>query len=1301
MWLIPGKTKVSLEIFKGVGIIDILMCIFSGILLLLLVISNLPFVTKVVLASIIAVITILLIIRIDDEPNYVFFLHILKYFEYSRHYLRAQSDRQLVLKVSDGEKESALYAAFEENNYREETKEQRKARLKAEKKEYKEDNLRLKSKDITKEESDAIWLKRAQQSAARKKAKKELKDSQADWGDMADIISFTGIKDDFIEFGGEYFGAVIEIPQVEFRFFGKYRRANTIQNGIGAVLGMIHQDYAANIIKIERPVHYEKYVENEHKKIDDLKKSFENGMISEGEFKSRVAIVLDRINELQNYIDEDKVIVPYFYLVLYDSDRKQLENSVSTAMDSLIRGEMKPKRLKSKEIAVFLKYTNQLDFDEDEIDKIAPEDYATWAMPDQLDVRVRSVEINKIVSYTMRVISYSMLVDDAWMASVMSIPATKCVVKCKPMDRQKAIRNIDKSLSELRAQYMSTSVDSKLLELQSHIDSLGGLLNTLQGDNETLLEMNFYVTAYDIVTTNLSQGEGHNIKSNLPNISNMKKTIKRMYRENNMKLTGQDFEQLQAFLASQVSGYDPFAKRGRGVPSSSIAAGYPWVFANLSDEKGIKLGSSDGVPVFIDFFRRDSERVNSNMVIVGKSGSGKSYATKSLLTNLAADDSKIFILDPENEYTEMAQNLHGKFINVGNAIYGRLNPFHIITALDDDDTDEGSVAGSYSTHLQFLEEFFKQILPDCDKDAMEYLNLIIDRMYTNMGITPETDLSKLKPDDYPIFDDLYDAILQEFQQTDNEYIRTMLRTLMNYIAKFSTGGRNANIWNGPSTITTEENFCVFNFQSLLANRNGLIANAQMLLVLKYIDNEIIKNRDYNTKFKMNRKIIVVIDEAHVFIDSKFPVALDFMFQLAKRIRKYNGMQIVITQNIKDFVGSEELARKSTAIINACQYSFIFSLSPNDMDDLCKLYEKAGGINEAEQEQIITAGRGQVFTVTGPSSRSSFKIEVPEDVVALFSDREYEGTHFVGEEGEDVWERFVGESREKHELSRMQKKTEDIEKEEEDNRRSFVTFEEFSEDEYEEYENNIKPYDKKSTGIEFETVDENEYDYDENMDLYSDEEDENELVTQYSEPAKAETVQGDSNVEKMLTQLLGTFSHDTMLSEIQRTVESEVERRVRDVLDDIIPEGIGFKRNDNELLTGEDFEEEYENEDFEEEYENEDFEEEYENEDFNEEYENEGFDELFANEYLGEKDEDVLPEDELDIKLTEDEPEKDNTDFESDELPTGAIDIMAILRAEAEKIGTTSNIEQMELYDESVIDITIEDLALYIKNTNAY
>ncbi len=373
------------------------------------------------------------------------------------------------------------------------------------------------------------------------------------------------------------------------------------------------------------------------------------------------------------------------------------------------------------------------------------------------------------------------------------------------------------------------------------------------------------------------------------------------------------------------------------------------------------------------------------MVVIGKSGSGKSYATKTILTNLAADNSKIFILDPENEYFGLAQNLNGKIIDVGSATQGRLNPFHIISSLsDEEEGDDESINTSFSTHLQFLEEFYRQILPGIEPDALEYLNNITMRMYESKGIDAETDLSELEPEDYPIFDDLYDKILNDYQIATGEYSKENLRVLLNYISKFATGGRNSLLWNGPASISTNENFIVFNFQSLLANKNNTIANAQMLLVLKWLDNEVIKNRDYNIRYKAQRKVIVVIDEAHVFIDSKFPIALDFMYQLAKRIRKYNGMQIIITQNIADFVGTEELARKSTAIINACQYSFIFPLSPNDMHDLCKLYEKAGAINESEQEEIVNNGRGRAFVVTSPSSRTGINITASQDMERLFT-----------------------------------------------------------------------------------------------------------------------------------------------------------------------------------------------------------------------------------------------------------------------------------------------------------------------------
>lgn len=1049
MWLIPKKTKVKTEIFRGISIADMIIGAVAMTLIVLQSLSSFSGTAKWVIGGIIAFITVFLLIRIDNEPNYIFILHILNHLTFTKHYARFSSDELMDKQSQYGDFEAGADVVFEEQeNNAAQTDALDKQQLKQI---IKEEKRILKDPNATKEEKDAVWKARAARSAEKVKNKREAKDGSATWEDMGNIIGFTDIQNQYIVYGSEYYGSVVELDPVEFRFFSKYRRDNSIKNGIGQILNSINMEYAANIVKIERPLHYENFEANEFKKIEDLRYAYEMGVLKEDEFRSRVEIIYDRIHEIQGYMNDNKVIVPHYYLVFYDSDKGLLENMMAMALDKLVLAEIPARRLYGKDLALFLKYSNSIDFDENVIDNLEPEKYATWAMPEQIDVRMRTVEVDKVITRNLRVFQSPTTVGDAWLAYVMSVPATKVVVKCRPMDRQRSIRDIDRSLSELKVQYNATNVESKLLELRDHIASLEALLETLQNDMETLLEVNIYVTCYDIAATNADPRIDGPKKSSRANMSNMQKAIKRYYAEDGFKLRNHDFEQLKTFVGTQINGYDPYHKDAMGIPSNSLAAAYPWVYAKVCDENGIKLGVAEGVPAFFDFFRRDNERINSNMVIVGKSGSGKSYATKSLLANLAADDSKIFILDPENEYAELAKNLHGQFINVGNAQYGRLNPFHIMTSLDDEE-DETTVSGSYATHLQFLEEFFRQIIPDCERDAMEYLNSLVDRMYLNMGITAETNFKALRPEDYPIFDDLYDTILEEFQQTDNEYIRRMLRILMNYISKFSTGGRNANIWNGPSTITTEENFSVFNFQSLLANRNGTIANAQMLLVLKYIDNEIIKNRDYNLKNHTNRKIVVAIDEAHVFIDDKFPVALDFMYQMAKRIRKYNGMQIVITQNIKDFVGSEELARKSTAIINACQYSFIFALAPNDMNDLCTLYEKAGGINELEQEQIINASRGQAFTIMGPQSRTSFKVVVPDEVVSIFSDANYESSYFAGEEGFEEWDEFIGDSREireqntyiaEDELPREEEVTKPV-------RKSSIVFNEMTEEEAKDF-----------------------------------------------------------------------------------------------------------------------------------------------------------------------------------------------------------------------------------------------------------
>lgn len=896
MRIIPKKTKVEVELFKGFSIVDIFVGLFGAFVCIALITSNLPYRWWIAIG--VLTLFVFLLMPLDDEKVYMLFIHFLRHFALPR---------------SFGEK---------------------------------------------KKKGGSVSVE--------------------------DITPFTGIDDRYINYNKEYYGTVIEIPSIEFRFLSEFRQDAIIDRNLGSIIRTITQDQTAAFVKIDRPVIYDEYIRTEMKKIGELKKAFLDDIINEEELTKRVEVIYGRIEDIKKINFDDKVYRPFHYLVMFDKKKPILSELTRNALGQFRNAGLEAHQLKGRDLAIFLKYQYNQVFDEREVDNIKPEDYMEWIIPKKIELSSRTVKYDGLITHNLKILDYPGVVGNAWGYRLFNVPNTRVVMKFKPVDRYQSIKRIDRSLEELRGQAEQTGKVSRLMEINENIESLAELLSMLQSENESLYDVNTYVTIYDYELTERTKraAEGNAPATSSSNYVSLKKQIKRALNEAGFKTQELFMQTFDVYASSHISAYDAFVKKSRGIHSSSIAAAFPFVFPYLQDKDGICFGTTGGNPVFVNFFQRDSERVNSNMAIIGKSGSGKSFATKTILSNLAADNSKIFILDPENEYGALAKKLHGKMIDVGKATEGSLNPFQIITGVSD---DEEGASNSFYAHLQFLEEFFKQILPETDNDALEYLNNLFPRIYAEKGIDADTDLSTLSPEDYPIFDNLYDKILKDFQRASSDYNKNNLRILLNYVSKFSTGGRNAHLWNSPSTITTQENFIAFNFQSLLANRNNTIANAQMLLVLKYLDNEIIKNRDYNILHKANRKIIIVIDEAHVFIDEKYPIALDFMYQLAKRIRKYNGMQIIITQNIKDFVGTEELARKSTAIINACQYSFIFSLAPNDMHDLCKLYEKAGEINETEQDQIINNPRGRAFVVTAPSNRTCVDIVASDDLQELFTE----------------------------------------------------------------------------------------------------------------------------------------------------------------------------------------------------------------------------------------------------------------------------------------------------------------------------
>ena len=826
----------------------------------------------------------------------------------------------------------------------------------------------------------------ARYSMQKKKYEKNPKSGKSN---IKDIIPFEAIYQDRCINYGNYYAEVLEVKPILFDLLNEYSQNNVIDVGFGNALRRLDENQVCEIVKINKAMVLDNYSYNENKKYDRLLDQLYEKQMSQKEIDARAPIFEERVSFLEDKNRTNKIYKDYFYLVVMGKDLESLENTVNGMISSLATSltPVTATRLTGAELAVFLRANYNREFNERDLENIPYSEYINWATPEKIKFSSAKYNIDGRNYRTYAISEYPLQVGNAWGTSFFLLDRTKVVMKFKKAPKFDSEKKIDKAIMDMETKLYKTGKSSARIELQTHLETLRNLLAELKNSNQQLYDVNTFITCED----------------------SARKDVKAVLKQEGYRYTEMFARQIDAFISSGISMRDNIKELQRGIPTYTLAGVFPFVSSELQDDNGFYLGDNE-YPVFVDFFKRDAQRVNSNMMIIGKSGSGKSFGTKTLLANFAADNTKIFIIDPEKEYEYLAEKLHGKLIDVGSSIHGILNPFHVIRSFSKDEDEDEKIEekvmaelekdvnadidelrekfkkeksdDSFNQHLQFIEQFLRTILEGISSDAFEIINSLVLEMYERFNIDNDTDLTKLKPTDYPTFDNLFAIINEKLESATEEFMLNNLRIAQAYIRKFAKGGRNSNLWNGPTSIETDENFVCFNFQSLIAGNNEMLTNAQMLLVFKYIESEVINNKDYNEAHKTNRKIIVVADEAHLFINPKYPIALNFMTSMAKRIRKYGGMQIVITQNINDFVGSDEIKRQSTAVINACQYSLIFSLSPNDVNDLIELYKNSGGINKEERNRIVSASVGQAFVITSPTARTMVSIHPLEYVRSI-------------------------------------------------------------------------------------------------------------------------------------------------------------------------------------------------------------------------------------------------------------------------------------------------------------------------------
>jgi len=786
---------------------------------------------------------------------------------------------------------------------------------------------------------------------------------------MDSIIDLEEIRENgLLVYKNGYYGRVIKIGQKNFKIEDELQQDIDIEHFANA-FKMLEETQLADIVKIDRPVTLDQFSNDSFEHLKQIKKA--NIPLEIKDMRVKVLNErIDRIDEVNNII---KQYASDYYIVLYGRDEMDLENTAVNMAGEINKCGIRTKVLSNRLAAIFLKYCYFRNFDEREINDLSDDKLLEWVKPQELMFKSNKYIVDGVEAAVIGVSEYPLRVKNAWGAQLFNIPNTKVVMHVKPVDKYKAIRRIDKCIGEMEVKEIASEKASEANTANIHRNSMHALLDSLQAENESLFDVTLTVTAYNYL-----------------NDVNYKKAVRRAILTGNFRVSMLNGLQIEAFKSADISPTSKLDNYENGINSSSFAAVFPFVRMSVLDENGIMLGENvdNRYPFFLNIWKRGSLYQNSNAMIIGQSGAGKSFFLKTLILNEWSNNKRIIVLDPEDEYLTLTRNLKGDIVDVGRAKEGRINPFHIYKILTEDGCPaEPSI--TFNTHLKTLESFFKIVLVGASSDIIELINNLTLETYKNKGITEMTDCTFFKPEDFPTFTDLLATLEKEQEKhKEDEYLYRDYRTANLYLQKFVTG-RYSDIWNAPSTLSVEADLVDFSFQSLFANKNNTVANAQMLLVFRFIEQEIINAREAN-KYGKNLRTMIIVDEAHLYLDAKFPIALDFFYSMSKRIRKYNGSFIPATQNIADWNANEELRSKTSAILKNSQYMFIFKLSAPDMKDVIEVYKAGDGFNKDEQKMIMSAVTGQAFFIGSSELRTGVRITVGEYMKSLFDESKIGG-----------------------------------------------------------------------------------------------------------------------------------------------------------------------------------------------------------------------------------------------------------------------------------------------------------------------
>ena len=558
------------------------------------------------------------------------------------------------------------------------------------------------------------------------------------------------------------------------------------------------------------------------------------------------------------------------------------------------------------------------------------------------------------------VVSYPRFIGPGYLANITNLSGVKMVIKHLPLPLSVISKMLNKEIADLRARYDSERDRTIQEKIRQDVESLEYFIQQFTASQSKTFDFQMHLMI---------------IASTKEELELKKMQLKNYLDAMEMRAIPLRFEQ-EEVLKSIIPIFPNQVietRIGTPMPSPTMAAMYPFIFDSIKDE-GLStllgVDFSGGVVLFNQFLyqiRKENNRNNANMIILGTSGSGKSTAAKLILRSHIRNGYQIVAVDPEGEISEMTKMYGGTVVDLGKGgEFGMVNPLEVVMDADSEELKNGMGYTVLTKTLQTLKAFMKYYAPDIEEDVLTLFSEIVQDTYARFGISFQTDFSNFKPENFPTFSDVYATIYGKLTSiTEKTHERDVLERLELKVRPFVKELKY--FFNGHTSVNTDTDFIVFNIKELM-NSDVNVRNALLFNVLKYA---------WGLCLNPNVNTILSVDEAHVLLGEKNILGAEFLAQVQRRARKYNTGTIIITQQPSDFVG-QEIITHGKAIFDNASYYLVMGLKKQAAEDLAELID----LNDNEKENIKRYSQGQALFVCG-NRRMQINVIVTENELDSF------------------------------------------------------------------------------------------------------------------------------------------------------------------------------------------------------------------------------------------------------------------------------------------------------------------------------